>query len=110
MLIQLENDKIIRLAVRVKKRIRMETRKLGNSDIKITPVGFGAWALGGAGWGFCWGPQDGAHSPAAGHRPAGVGGESVHTPPAPRVGPRGEKCTPPRQGGGGPPPPRIPPV
>ncbi len=43
----------------------METRKLGNSDIKITPVGFGAWAIGGSGWEFAWGPQDDTDSIAA---------------------------------------------
>lgn len=36
----------------------METRSLGNSDLKITPIGFGAWAIGGGGWAFGWGPQD----------------------------------------------------
>jgi aryl-alcohol dehydrogenase-like predicted oxidoreductase len=36
----------------------METRKLGNSDLMITPVGIGAWAIGGGGWAFAWGPQD----------------------------------------------------
>ena len=36
----------------------METRQLGNSDLKITPVGFGAWAIGGGDWAFSWGPQD----------------------------------------------------
>ena len=36
----------------------MDTRKLGNSDLKITPIGFGAWAVGGSGWEFAWGPQD----------------------------------------------------
>jgi len=46
----------------------METRKLGNSDLHITPVGFGAWALGGGGWEFSWGPQDDADSIAAIHR------------------------------------------
>ena len=46
----------------------METRKLGNSDLKITPVGFGAWALGGGGWEFSWGPQEDADSVAAIHR------------------------------------------
>ena len=30
----------------------MKTRKLGNSDLSITPVGYGAWAIGGAGWEF----------------------------------------------------------
>jgi len=79
MLIQLENDKVIRLAVRVKKRIRMETRKLGNSDIKITPVGFGAWALGGGGWEFAWGPQDDADSIAAIHRALELGVNWIDT-------------------------------
>jgi aryl-alcohol dehydrogenase-like predicted oxidoreductase len=36
----------------------METRRLGNSDLFITPVGVGAWAIGGGGWAFAWGPQD----------------------------------------------------
>jgi len=43
----------------------METRKLGNSDLKITPVGYGAWAIGGGGWEFAWGPQNDADSIAA---------------------------------------------
>ena len=32
----------------------MQTRTLGNSDLKITPVGYGAWAIGGSGWQFAW--------------------------------------------------------
>lgn len=36
----------------------MKTRKLGNSDIAITPVGYGAWAIGGAGWEYGWGAQN----------------------------------------------------
>jgi aryl-alcohol dehydrogenase-like predicted oxidoreductase len=51
----------------------METRKLGNSGIYITPVGFGAWALGGGGWEFGWGPQDDADSIAAIHRALELG-------------------------------------
>src|SRR5688572_18308695 len=42
----------------------MQTRRLGNSDMHITPVGFGAWAIGGGGWAFAWGPQDDAASVA----------------------------------------------
>jgi aryl-alcohol dehydrogenase-like predicted oxidoreductase len=42
----------------------METNVLGNSDLSITPVGFGAWALGGD-WQFGWGAQDDAQSVAA---------------------------------------------
>ncbi len=36
----------------------MQTRPLGTSGLDITTVGFGAWAVGGAGWAFSWGPQD----------------------------------------------------
>ncbi len=36
----------------------METRRLGRSDLEITRLGFGAWAIGGAGWEFGWGRQD----------------------------------------------------
>ena len=34
------------------KKIDMNTKKLGNSNLSITPVGFGAWAVDGAGWEF----------------------------------------------------------
>lgn len=36
----------------------MQTRRLGNSDLDITLVGFGAWAIGGGDWFAGWGPQD----------------------------------------------------
>ena len=36
----------------------MKTRQLGHSDLFVTPVGFGAWAIGGSGWEFGWGEQD----------------------------------------------------
>ena len=43
----------------------MEKRQLGNSDLHITPVGFGAWAIGGGDWAFAWGSQDDNDSVAA---------------------------------------------
>lgn len=43
----------------------MEKRRLGNSDLEITPLGVGAWAMGGAGWAFSWGAQDDEDSIAA---------------------------------------------
>src|SRR6266436_3526100 len=46
---------------------RMKTKSLGNSDLSITPVGFGAWAIGGSGWAFGWGEQDDKASIAAIH-------------------------------------------
>jgi aryl-alcohol dehydrogenase-like predicted oxidoreductase len=45
----------------------MERRRLGNSDMMITPIGVGAWAMGGGGWQFAWGPQDDRDSIAAIH-------------------------------------------
>jgi aryl-alcohol dehydrogenase-like predicted oxidoreductase len=51
----------------------METRKLGNSDLNITRIGFGAWAIGGSGWEFAWGPQDDSDSIAAIHRALELG-------------------------------------
>jgi aryl-alcohol dehydrogenase-like predicted oxidoreductase len=43
----------------------MQKRKLGNSDLEITRLGIGAWAIGGGGWAFAWGPQDDAESIAS---------------------------------------------
>jgi aryl-alcohol dehydrogenase-like predicted oxidoreductase len=40
----------------------LQTKRLGNSDLMITPLGVGAWAMGGGGWAFGWGPQDDADS------------------------------------------------
>jgi aryl-alcohol dehydrogenase-like predicted oxidoreductase len=45
----------------------MNTRALGNSDLMITPIGFGAWAVGGP-WQFGWGEQSDRDSIAAIHR------------------------------------------
>jgi aryl-alcohol dehydrogenase-like predicted oxidoreductase len=30
----------------------MKTRRLGNTDLDITLLGFGAWAIGGSGWAY----------------------------------------------------------
>lgn len=43
----------------------VRTRPLGTSGLDITRVGFGAWAIGGGGWSFGWGPQDDEASLAA---------------------------------------------
>ena len=43
----------------------MHTKQLGASDLFITPIGFGAWAIGGSGWEFGWGAQDDRESIAA---------------------------------------------
>jgi aryl-alcohol dehydrogenase-like predicted oxidoreductase len=51
----------------------MQTRQLGTTDLQITPIGFGAWALGGGDWAFSWGPQDDGDSIAAINRALDLG-------------------------------------
>ena len=36
----------------------LRKRRLGKTDFQITTVGLGAWAIGGGGWAYGWGPQD----------------------------------------------------
>src|SRR3989449_6478842 len=57
----------------------MKTKQLGNSDLFITPVGFGAWAIGGSGWEFAWGAQDDNASIAAIHRALELGVNWIDT-------------------------------
>jgi aryl-alcohol dehydrogenase-like predicted oxidoreductase len=59
----------------------VSTRRLGNSDLNITPVGFGAWAIGGTGYDFAWGKQDDADSIAAIHRSLELGVNWIDTAP-----------------------------
>jgi aryl-alcohol dehydrogenase-like predicted oxidoreductase len=51
----------------------VRAKRLGNSDLNITPIGFGSWAIGGAGWEFGWGEQDDKASIAAIHRALELG-------------------------------------
>ncbi len=57
----------------------MQTRQLGNSDLQITRVGYGAWAIGGSGWQFAWGSQDDKDSIAAIHRSLELGVNWIDT-------------------------------
>jgi aryl-alcohol dehydrogenase-like predicted oxidoreductase len=57
----------------------MQTRQLGKSDLNTTPVGYGAWAIGGGGWQFAWGPQDDDDSIAAIHRALELGVNWIDT-------------------------------
>ena len=59
----------------------MTKRPLGNSGLSITPVGFGAWAIGGD-WQFGWGAQNDADSIAAIHRALELGVNWIDTAPA----------------------------
>jgi len=57
----------------------MKTKPLGNSDLFITPIGFGAWAIGGSGWEFAWGGQDDSDSIAAIHEALEAGVNWIDT-------------------------------
>ena len=54
-------------------------RTLGKSDLQLTPIGFGAWAIGGGNWEFAWGPQDDNESIAAIHRALELGVNWIDT-------------------------------
>jgi aryl-alcohol dehydrogenase-like predicted oxidoreductase len=53
--------------------VNLPTRFLGSSGLRITTVGFGAWAIGGGGWRFGWGPQDDNESLATMRRAVQLG-------------------------------------
>ena len=57
----------------------LPTRPLGSTGMAITPVGLGAWAMGGAGWAFGWGPQDDGQSVATIHRAVDFGVNWIDT-------------------------------
>jgi aryl-alcohol dehydrogenase-like predicted oxidoreductase len=56
-------------------------KMLGHSDLHITPIGFGSWAVGGS-WQFGWGEQDDASSVGAIHRALDLGINWIDTAPA----------------------------
>jgi aryl-alcohol dehydrogenase-like predicted oxidoreductase len=58
---------------------KLPTRPLGSSGLEITPVGFGAWAIGGGGWSYGWGPQDDTASLAAMRRALELGVNWIDT-------------------------------
>ncbi|HEX2350253.1 MAG TPA: aldo/keto reductase [Ktedonobacterales bacterium] len=51
----------------------METRQLGVSELAITPIGLGTWAIGGGNWESGWGSQDDDESIATIHRALDMG-------------------------------------
>jgi len=57
----------------------MQTRHLGNSELQITPIGIGAWAMGGGEWAFAWGKQDDDASIAAIHTALDAGVNWIDT-------------------------------
>jgi aryl-alcohol dehydrogenase-like predicted oxidoreductase len=59
----------------------MKISQLGSSNMWLTPIGFGAWAVGGNGGAFSWGPQDDNASIAAIHKAIDLGVNWIDTAP-----------------------------
>jgi aryl-alcohol dehydrogenase-like predicted oxidoreductase len=59
----------------------MKTKRLGRTGLEISRVGFGAWAVGGGGYAFGWGPQDDEESIAAIAKAVELGVNWVDTAP-----------------------------
>ncbi len=57
----------------------MQNRRLGNSDLFLSPLGIGAWAIGGAGWAFSWSSQDDRDSIKAIHAALDAGMNWIDT-------------------------------
>jgi aryl-alcohol dehydrogenase-like predicted oxidoreductase len=57
----------------------LRASKLGDTGMEISRVGFGAWAIGGGGWQFGWGPQQDEESVAAIHRALELGVNWIDT-------------------------------
>ena len=71
----------------------LETAQLGSTGLEITRVGFGAWAIGGGGWEFGWGPQQDVESIEAIERALEFGVNWIDTAAAlgVRLGPAGRR-------------------
>ncbi len=59
----------------------MHTRRLGTTDLELSVIGLGTWALGGGGWDYAWGPQDDAESIRTIHRALDLGINWIDTAP-----------------------------
>src|SRR4051794_2087998 len=73
------DDRGHRRHARCMETTQLKTVPLGDTGMDITRVGFGAWAIGGGGWEFGWGPQDDDASVAAIHRALALGVNWIDT-------------------------------
>ena len=60
-------------------KAEMQTKNLGNSDLELTAIGFGAWAIGGGEYAFGWGSQEDNDSIAAIQKAIDVGVNWIDT-------------------------------
>lgn len=59
----------------------MQTRRLGRTDLQLTTIGLGTWAIGGGEWKFGWGPQNSADAIAGIVRGIDLGINWIDTAP-----------------------------
>ncbi len=59
----------------------MQTKRLGWTDLELTTIGLGTWAIGGGGWSFAWGPQDDEESISTIHHAIELGVNWIDTAP-----------------------------
>jgi aryl-alcohol dehydrogenase-like predicted oxidoreductase len=60
-------------------RTSLRTGKLGSTGMEITRIGFGAWAIGGGGWQYGWGPQEDGESITTIHKALEAGVNWIDT-------------------------------
>jgi aryl-alcohol dehydrogenase-like predicted oxidoreductase len=60
----------------------LDTKQLGFSDLHLTSIGLGTWAIGGGDWDYGWGPQDDARSREAIDKALELGINWIDTAPA----------------------------
>jgi aryl-alcohol dehydrogenase-like predicted oxidoreductase len=60
----------------------MKTRKLGWTELDLSTIGLGTWAMGGGNWEYAWGPQDDQESTRAIYRALDLGVNWIDTAPA----------------------------
>ena len=60
----------------------MKTKQLGSTDLHLSTIGLGTWAMGGGQWAFAWGPQDDQESTRAIFRALDLGINWIDTAPA----------------------------
>ena len=57
------------------------TRVIGDSDLQLTPIGFGGWAIGGGNYKYSWGHQEDSNSISAIHTALDLGVNWIDTAP-----------------------------
>ncbi len=57
----------------------MKRNRLGVTDLEITRIGLGSWAIGGGGWAYAWGPQEDEDSIATINRALELGVNWIDT-------------------------------